>query len=57
MNYWGIFRAQNDRIDVGYLIGTEIIEFQPNFGPWQLFKESNRQGILADFATLYFKTP
>ena len=57
MNYWGIFRAQNDRLVVGYLMGTEIFEFRPNFGPWQLFKESNRQGILADFATPYLKNP
>ena len=49
MNFWGIFRAQNDRLVVGYLMGTEIFEFRPNFGLWQLFKEGNRQGILADF--------
>ena len=41
MNFWGIFRAHNDRLVVGYLIGTEIFEFRPNFGPWQLFKEGN----------------
>ena len=49
MNFLGIFWAQNDCLVVGYLMGTEIFEFRPNFGPWQLFKESNRQGILADF--------
>ena len=57
MTFLGIFRAQNDRLVVGYLMGTEIFEFRPNFGPWQLFKEGNRQGILADFATPYLKTP
>ena len=39
--------AQNDRLVVGYLLGKEIFEFRPNL--WQLFKEGNRQGILADF--------
>ena len=53
----GIFRAQNDRLVVGYLMGAEILEFRPTFGPWQLFKEGNRQSILADFATPYLKTP
>ena len=48
MNFLGIFLAQNDRLVVGYM-GTEIFEFQPNFSKWQLFKEGNRQGILADF--------
>ena len=57
MNYWGIFRAQNNRLVVGYLMGPEILEFRPNFGLWQLFKEGNRQGIWADFATPYLKTP
>ena len=49
MNFWGIFWAQNNRLVVGYLMGAEIFEFWPNFSPWQLFKEGNRQGILADF--------
>ena len=49
MNFLGIFRAQNDRLVVGYLMGAEIFEFRPNFGLWQLFKEGNRQGILAYF--------
>ena len=57
MNFLEIFSAQNDRLVVGYLIGAEIFEFRLNFGPWQLFKEGNRQGILGDFATLYLKTP
>ena len=57
MNFLGIFRAQNDCLVVGYLMGTEIFEFRPNFSPWQLFKEGNRQGILADFATPYLKIP
>ena len=29
----------------------------PNLCPWQLFKEGNCQGILADFATPFFKPP
>ena len=41
MNFLGIFRAQNDRLVVGYLIGTYIFEFWLNFGLWQLFKEGN----------------
>ena len=57
MIFLGIFRAHNDRLVVGYLIGTEIFEFRPKLGPWQLFKGGNRHGILADFATLYLKTP
>ena len=57
MNFCGIFRAHNDRLVVGYLMGAEIFEFRPKLGPWQLFEEGNRHGILADFATLYLKTP
>ena len=49
MNFLGIFRAQNDRLVVGYLMGAEIFEFRPNLSLWRLFKEGNRQGILADF--------
>ena len=51
MNFWGIFRSENDHLVVGYLMGTEIFEFQPNFGLWRMFKEGNWQGILANFAT------
>ena len=51
MNFLDIFRAQNDRLVVGYLMGKEIFEFRPNLCPWQLFKEGNCQGILANFAT------
>ena len=50
MNFFDIFLAQNDDLVVGYLMGKEIFEFRPNLGHWQLFKEVNRQGILADFA-------
>ena len=57
MNFWGFFRAHNDRLVVGYLMGAELFEFRPNLGSWQLFKGGNRHGILADFATLYLKTP
>jgi len=49
MNFLGIFRAQNDRLVVGYLMGADIFEFWPNFSLWQLFKKCNRQGILANF--------
>ena len=50
MNFLDIFRAQNDRLIVGYLMGKEIFEFRPNLSLWQLFKDGNRKGILADFA-------
>ena len=33
MNFWGIFRSQNDRLVIGYLMGAESFEFQPNFSP------------------------
>ena len=49
MNFLGIFRDQNDRLVVGYRMGPEIFEFQPNLSLWRLFKEGNQQGILADF--------
>ena len=49
MNFWGIFRAQNNRLVIGYLMGAEIFEFRPNLSLWQLFKEGNQQGILANF--------
>ena len=35
---------------------NKIFEFQPNLCPWKLFKKGNRQDILADFATPFFKT-
>ena len=41
MNFLGIFRALNDHLVVGYLMGAEIFEFRPNIGSWQLFKEGN----------------
>ena len=49
MNFLGIFRAQNDRLVIGYLMGAEIFEFRSNLSQWRLFKEGNRQGIWADF--------
>ena len=49
MNLLDIFKAQNDCLVIGYLMGKEMFEFRPN-GLWQLFKEGNRQGILADYA-------
>ena len=49
MDFLDFFCAQNDRLVVGYLMGTEIFELWPNLGPWRLFKKCNRQGILADF--------
>ena len=50
MNFLDIFRAQNDRLGIGYLMGKEIFEFWPNLCQWQLFKDGNHQVILADFA-------
>ena len=50
MNFLDILWAQNDHLVTGFLIDTEILEFWPNLCLWQLFKEGNRQGILADFA-------
>ena len=41
LNFLDIFRAKNDRLVVGYLMGKEIFEFWPNLC---------QQGILADFA-------
>ena len=40
MNFLGIFWVQNDCLVVG---------------PWQLFKDGDRQGILADFVMPFFK--
>ena len=50
-----IFWAINDHLVIGFLMDTTNFEFQPNLCPWQLFKEGNRRGILADFATPFFK--
>ena len=50
MNFLDIFRAQNYRLVIGYLMGKDIFEFQTNLCLWQLFKDGNCQGILADFA-------
>ena len=49
MNFLYIFRAQSDRLVIGYLMGKEIFEFWHNLDLWQLFKEGNRQGISANF--------
>ena len=57
MNFLGILWAQNDCLVVGHLMGAEISEFWPNFGLWQLFKEGYRQGILANFAMPFFRSP
>ena len=40
-----------------WLSDGQIFEFRPNLCLWQLFKEGNRQGILADFAMPFFKPP
>ena len=55
MNFLDISRAQNDHLVIGYLMGKEIFESWTNLCLWQLFKEGNRQGILADFTTPFFK--
>ena len=57
MNFLGIFWAQNDRLVIGFLMDTQIFEFQPNLCLWQLFKEGNCQGILANFFHALFQTP
>ena len=36
MNFLDIFRAQNDHLVIGYLMGTDIFEFRPNLCQWQL---------------------
>ena len=56
-DFFGHFRAQNDHLIIGFLMNTEIFKFQPNLYLWQLIKEGYRQGILADFATRFFKLP
>ena len=56
MNFLGIFRAQNDRLVVGYLMGTEIFEFRQKFDPWRLFKEGTPH-LVPSFATTFFQTP
>ena len=43
MNFLDIFRAQNDRLVVGYLMGKEIFEFQPNLCLWQISWARNGQ--------------
>ena len=51
MNLFGhIQGSKRTSLVIGYLIGKEICEFWPNLCPWQLFKEGNSQGILADLA-------
>ena len=42
MNFLDIFRAQNDCLGVGYLMGKEIFEFRLNLCLWQLFKEGKK---------------
>ena len=42
MNFLGIFRAQIDRLVVGYLMSAEIFEFRPNFDPCRLFNPKGR---------------
>ena len=54
---FGHYRAQNDRLVIGFMMNTQIFEFRPNLFPWHLFKEGNPQGILANFTTPFFKTP
>ena len=41
MNFLDIFRAQNDRLVIGYLMDTKKFEFGPNLCLWQLFKRGN----------------
>ena len=57
IGFLDIFTTPNDHLVIGFLMDTEIFEFWPNLCPWQLFNEGNRQCILADFATPFFKLP
>ena len=34
MNFWGILRAQNDCLVIGYLMGAEIFEFKQTIITW-----------------------
>ena len=43
MNFLDIFRGQNDRLVIGYLMGKEIFEFQPNLCLWQISWARNGQ--------------
>ena len=57
INFFDIFRAQNDCLVIGYLLGTTIFEFQHNLCLWQLFEEGTHQVILANFVTPFLKPP
>ena len=43
MNFLDFFRAQKNCLVIVFLMDTEILEFQPNLCPWQLFKELSAQ--------------
>ena len=56
MNFCGIFRAQNYRLVVGYLMGAEIFGFRKKLGPWRLFKDGNSH-LVTLFGGTFFKRP
>ena len=56
MNFWGIFRAHNDRLVIGYLMGAEIFGFRQKLGPWQPFKNGNSHLVMY-FGGTFFKRP
>ena len=47
MRFLDIFSAQNDRLVIGFMMGTEIFYFRPYLCLWQLFKEGFK--IFTDF--------
>ena len=55
MNIWGIFRAHNGRLVVGYLLGAENFEFRQKCGLWRPFKDGNPH-LGPNFATTFFQT-
>ena len=49
MRFLNIFSAQHNRLVVGFVMGTEIFQFQLYLYPWFLFKEGTCQQIFIDF--------
>jgi len=64
MNFLGIFRAQNDRLVVGYLMGAEIFEFRHRnilmlalFKPVAAVKKGQLSRHFGQFRHTIFQTP
>ena len=55
MDILDIISAQN--LVIIYLMGTEIFRFRPNLCSRQLFKESNRQALMDNFASIFPLNP